>query len=271
MNSAPIAFMDSGIGGLTVLKLSLKELPKENTLYLGDEAHLPYGEKKAGQVINYATEIGHFFEKKHAKFMIIACNTASATALSRLQTELAIPVIGVIEPGSRAAIKVSKNKKIGIIGTSVTVKSHAYRDAIKKIDSNAEVIEVACPTFIPLVEKGDYTSPEAKQIINDGLKNLKNTGIDTLILGCTHFPIVANLIQAALGDKVTLINPGFETVETAKQMLQNQSLLNDKTSSKNQFYTTSGVEHFDEVASQWLNRKVKAELILPNELKSYEE
>ncbi|WP_429970718.1 glutamate racemase [Fructilactobacillus sp. Tb1] len=269
MNSEPIAFMDSGIGGLTVLKVALKELPHENMIYLGDEAHMPYGEKSVDQVIDYSLEIGDFFENQDAKCMVVACNTATASALSELQTKLNIPVVGVIKPGSTAAVKATKKEKIGVIGTKVTVNSHAYKKEIQKLNPNAEVIELACPTFIPLVEKGDYTSQLAKDTVAAGLQSIKDSGIDTLVLGCTHFPIIANLIQAVMGDDVQLIDPGFETVNVAKSILADKNELNNAKITETKYYTTEGVTHFDEVASQWLNRKVGSKLITPDQLKEY--
>ncbi|WP_395318747.1 glutamate racemase [Fructilactobacillus frigidiflavus] len=270
MNSKPIAFMDSGIGGLTVLKVALKELPQENMIYLGDEAHMPYGEKSVNQVIDYSMEIGDFFEKQNAKCMVVACNTATASALNDLQTKLSIPVVGVIKPGSSAAVKATKNGKIGIIGTNVTINSHAYRDEIQKLNPKIEVVGLACPTFIPLVEKGDYNSQAAKDTIAAGLAPIIDSGIDTLVLGCTHFPIIAELIQQVVGDQVQLIDPGYETVNVAKQILQQTASLNEANQANVKYFTTKGVAHFNEVASQWLNRKVGSELITPNQLKEYD-
>lgn len=270
MNSKPIAFMDSGIGGLTVLKVALKELPQENMIYLGDEAHMPYGEKSVNQVIDYSMEIGDFFEKQNAKCMVVACNTATASALNDLQTKLSIPVVGVIKSGSNAAVKATKNGKIGIIGTNVTINSHAYRDEIQKLNPKIEVVGLACPTFIPLVEKGDYTSQAAKDTIAAGLAPIIDSGIDTLVLGCTHFPIIAKLIQQVVGDQVQLIDPGYETVNVAKQILQQTASLNEANQANVKYFTTKGVAHFNEVASQWLNRKVGSELITPNQLKEYD-
>lgn len=270
MKSEPIAFMDSGIGGLTVLKVALKELPHENMIYLGDEAHMPYGEKSVDQVVTYSMEIGNFFEKQNAKCMVVACNTATASALKYLQNKLSIPVVGVIKPGSSAAVKATKNGKIGVIGTKVTINSHAYRDEIKKLDPEIETVGLACPTFIPLVEKGDYTSQAARDTIASGLESIKDSGIDTLILGCTHFPIIAKLIKDVMGDEVTLIDPGYETVNVAKQILRANNELNNAKTTEIKYYTTEGVTHFNNVASQWLNRKVGSELITPNQLKGYD-
>ncbi|WP_413627171.1 glutamate racemase [Fructilactobacillus vespulae] len=269
MNSKPIAFMDSGVGGLSVLKVALSELPQENMLYLGDEAHMPYGEKNPKQIVDYSLEIGNFFVKNQAKMMIVACNTATSVALSTLQKNLSIPVIGVIKPGSEAALKVTKNQKIGVIATRATIASHSYRQEILKINPKADVIELACPTFIPLVESGDYNSEEAKQIIKAGLKQLKNTGIDTLILGCTHFPIIANLIQNEIGEQVKLIDPGYETIDLAKQVLKTNDLYAKNNQNIVNYFTTSGINHFDEIGSHWLQQNVKAKLITTSRLENY--
>ncbi|USS91233.1 glutamate racemase [Fructilactobacillus carniphilus] len=270
MNEAPLAFMDSGVGGLTILKPAFAQLPAENTLFFGDEAHLPYGEKQPQQVIDYSLQIGRFFVKKQAKLMIIACNTASALALPTLQAELPIPVLGVVEGGSRAAIQATTNHKIGIIATRATVNSHAYQRAIHRLSSQAEVVELACPTFIPLVEQGDYHSERVQQMVIDGLAPLQGSGIDTLVLGCTHFPIIRELIQSVMGPTVTLVDPGAETIAEAHQVLEQRQLLAQDQHPFHDFYTSSDPERFQQVGSQWLNRKVDVQLVTPSQLSSYD-
>ncbi|USS86795.1 glutamate racemase [Fructilactobacillus cliffordii] len=269
MNEAPLAFMDSGVGGLTILKPAFAQLPAENTLFFGDEAHLPYGEKQPQQVIDYSLQIGRFFVQKQAKMMIIACNTASALALPTLQAELPIPVLGVVEGGSRAAIQATNNHKIGIIATRATVNSHAYQCVIHQLSSQAEVIELACPTFIPLVEQGDYHSERVQQMVSDGLAPLQGSGIDTLVLGCTHFPIIRDLIQSVMGPTVTLVDPGAETIAEAHQVLERRQLLAQSQHPFHDFYTSSDPERFQQVGSQWLNRKVDVQLVTPSQLLSY--
>ncbi|USS93778.1 glutamate racemase [Fructilactobacillus ixorae] len=266
MNSAPLAFMDSGVGGLTILKPAMLRLPSESTVFFGDEAHLPYGEKQPQQVIDYALAIGRFFATRHAKMMIIACNTASALALPTLQTQLPFPVLGVVEPGSQTAVQASSNHKIGVIATRATVTSHAYRDAIHRLNPTAEVVEVACPTFIPLVEKGQYSGQAVRDLIAAGLQPLQGSGIDTLVLGCTHFPIIRDLIQAELGPGVTLVDPGAATIEQATQWLTEHDQLAEDRTPSHDYYTSRDPAHFQRVGSEWLKRKVEAQLVTPNQL-----
>lgn len=269
MKVSPVAYMDSGVGGLTVAKVALEKLPHENMIYLGDEARLPYGEKTIDEVRQYSAEIGHFFVDQGAKMMVIACNTATAAALSYLRKLLPIPVIGVIEPGSMAAVKKTKNKKIGVIATRGTVASHSYRDTIQKIDPSIEVKEVACPTFIPLVESGKYHSKDAQAKVQEGLKPFQNSGIDTLILGCTHFPIIADLIGNVMGPDVTLVNPGYETVNAVERELKDTDHLENVAHPSAQFYTTADVKRFDEVGKQWLHTDIDAKLIPVKQLEKY--
>ncbi|USS87655.1 glutamate racemase [Fructilactobacillus hinvesii] len=271
MNTAPLAFMDSGVGGLTILKPAFAQLPQENTLFFGDEAHLPYGEKQPQQVIDYSLQIGRFFAQKQAKMMIIACNTASALALSTLKKALPFPVLGVVEAGSRSALRASSQQKIGVIATRATVNSHAYRSTIQKLAPQAEVVEVACPTFIPLVEQGDYRSERVRQLVAEGLEPLRGSGIDTLVLGCTHFPIIRDLIQNEIGSKVTLVDPGAETVSQAQRILQQQDLLAGPQDPDHTFYTSKDPERFQKVGEQWLNRKVDVQLVTPDQLEHYDD
>ncbi|ETO39907.1 Glutamate racemase [Fructilactobacillus florum 8D] len=261
MQPAPIAMMDSGVGGLTVLKTALRTFPQEQFLFLGDEQHLPYGEKSPTAVRAYSSAIGSFFVRQQAKLMIVACNTATSVALASLQNTLPIPVIGVIEPGSRAAVQATRNHQIGVIATRGTVASHAYRDAIHQLDPTCEVVELACPKLIPLVEAGNYQTSIDQKIVRESLAPLLQSKIDTLILGCTHFPIISSLIQQAVAPQVRLIDPGIATIATAQQLLENENQLEKTGSGSCRFYTTANPNRFAQVASQWLNRKVVAQLI----------
>jgi len=186
----PIGIFDSGVGGLTVLKEISKLISTENIVYLGDTARVPYGIRSAETVVKYSIECADFLFKKQIKMLVVACNTSSSVSLHVLRERFPIPVIGVIEPGVRAALKVTKNGKIGIIGTEATVQSESYAKKIKSLNPNIEVISIACPLFVPLVEDGILEGTIAELVVERYLKDMKNSGIDTLILGCTHYPLL---------------------------------------------------------------------------------
>ena len=208
MNSQPIGFIDSGVGGLTVAKEVMKLLPNERIYYLGDSKRNPYGPRSVEEVRHFARQLSYFLLEKNIKFLVIACNTASVAALETLQEELPIPVIGVIEYGTKAAVNQTKNKKIGMIGTQGTVQSKAYEKQIINNLSDAQVKSVTCPKLITIVEKNQFNGEIAENIVAEELASFKNTDIDTLVLGCTHYPLLQSTIQDYLGDKVTLVDPG---------------------------------------------------------------
>lgn len=254
MKDAPIAFFDSGVGGLTVLKEFIKEFPNENVIFVGDEIHMPYGEKTNDQIINYTYKISKFLQSKKVKMIVIACNTATAAALPYLEKQFNIPFLGVIEAGSEEALRISKNKKIGIIATNSTVKSNSYKNKIKSITNDVEVYQFAEPNLVTLVENGDYDSLSAKKIIHDNLIEVNDTNIDTLVLGCTHFPIIENLIKKDLNPYIDVIDPGVELVKKIKLFLKNNNLINGSLKSPiYKFYTTSRDSNFKKIGSEWLN------------------
>lgn len=255
MSQQPIGFFDSGVGGLTVLKAALAKFPNENTIYIADENHLPYGPRPAAEVKRFAWQITSFLLDKDIKMLIIACNTATAAALADLQAKLAIPVIGVIIPGAQAAQRTTQNGTIGVIATEGTIKSNAYQKALKEIDNDSKVVNLAEPDFVTLVEENRYQDPTIKPIINDKLQPLKAAHIDTLVMGCTHFPLLRPLIQEVIGDQVTLIDPGIEEVRIADTLLDYYQLRNySKTLAQHLFYTTGTTAHFDKIAQQWLQQ-----------------
>lgn len=259
LNNKAIGFMDSGVGGLTVAKLAMEQLPHENIVYLADEARLPYGEKTPSQIKKYAKQITDYLISKQIKVLVIACNTATAMALDELKSTFNIPIIGVIKPGSVAALKATKNHQIGIIATNGTVKSNAYNKTINDLNDNVTIYSQGCPKFIPMVENQQYKTVEDQKVVDNELATMRNKNIDTLIMGCTHFPIMQKLIQHAVGDNVTLINPGYETVEQLKRLLVQQDLANsDNNSSSYKFYTTGNVHSFQIVANDWLHKDINA-------------
>ncbi|CQR48063.1 Glutamate racemase 1 [Paraliobacillus sp. PM-2] len=251
----PIGVIDSGVGGLTVATELMRQLPKEQLIYLGDTLRCPYGPRPKEEVIQYTLEMVDFLMEKNIKLLVIACNTATAFTLDLLREKLLIPVIGVIQPGARAAIKMTKNMKIGVIGTEGTIQSRAYPDALHSIHSEIEVHDLACPRFVPMVEKGVLTGDEAYHVVNDSLQRLKNQQIiDTLILGCTHYPLLKHTIQAVMGEEVTIISSGEETAREVSAILGYQSLLYEgERVPKHAFYTTGSSKVFAEIAKQWLD------------------
>ncbi|MHC9000805.1 glutamate racemase [Enterococcus bulliens] len=252
-NEQPIGFIDSGVGGLTVVKEAMKQLPNEHILYLGDTARCPYGPRPAEQVIEYTFEMANFLMEQNIKMLVIACNTATAVALDAIRNALPIPVVGVILPGARAAVKATKNQQIGIIGTIGTVKSQSYLHALKAKQQEIQVTSLACPKFVPIVESNQLQTAVAKKIVAQTLQPLLNKRLDTLVLGCTHYPLLRPLIQNVMGDSVTLIDSGAETVSEVSVLLDYFQLANPNPLKKRAiFYTTGSTALFDAIATQWL-------------------
>lgn len=260
MNTQPIGFIDSGVGGLTVVKEALRQLPNENVVFLGDQARLPYGPRPAAQVRAFTWQMVNFLLQQQIKMLVIACNTATAAALPDIRQKLNIPVVGVIVPGSRAAIKATSTNHIGVIGTEGTVKSNAYADTIHGKAAHIKVTSLAAPKFVPLVESNEMTSPVAKRVVAETLQPLLHQGIDTLVMGCTHYPLLRPLIQNVMGDDVTLIDSGAETVSEVSMLLDYFDIAaGPKTQATRVFYTTGNAKMFDVIAGNWLGLKVDAQ------------
>ncbi|MGX6978753.1 glutamate racemase [Vagococcus elongatus] len=257
MNEEAIGFIDSGVGGLTVVKEALKQLPNERIIYLGDTARCPYGPRPVEQIIEFTWEMTSFLMKKNIKMLVIACNTATAAALDRIKSSLAIPVVGVILPGVRASLKRTENNRIGVIGTVGTVNSHSYSKGILTKAPKTFVTELACPKFVPIVESSEYNSPLAKMVVAETLKSLKREKIDTLILGCTHYPLLRPLIQNYMGSQVTLVDSGAETVGEVSMLLDyfNIAAQASEKMKEHEFYTTASPKMFDDIALDWLPLK----------------
>ena len=218
-NNAPIGVFDSGVGGLTVAREITRQLPNESIVYFGDTARVPYGSKSKNTIIRYSRQIVHFLRTKDVKAIVVACNTASAFALDTIEKELDIPVIGVVKPGAIAAIETTKNKRIGIIGTEGTIKSKLYTEYIRSIDPEIIVIGKACPLFCPLVEEGMLHDEVTDEIARRYLDELKEQNIDSLILGCTHYPLLRSTIGKIMGPDVNLVNPAYETAISLGELL----------------------------------------------------
>jgi glutamate racemase len=249
----PIGVIDSGVGGLTVAKEIMRQLPNEKIIYLGDTARCPYGPRPLKEVKRFTWELTSFLLEKNIKMLVIACNTATAAVLDDIRNELRIPVLGVIYPGARSAIKRTKNYRVGIIGTEGTIKSGAYERALKALNSRLYVTGQACPKFVPLVESGEYDGEIAERIVVEALKPLQNQNLDTLILGCTHYPLLEPLIQKVMGETVNVISSGDETAREISAILQYNGILEtDEDLAEHEFYTTGSKYIFSKIASQWL-------------------
>ena len=267
MKENPIGVFDSGVGGLTVLREITKRLPMENTIYLGDTARVPYGIKSKDTVIRYSLEVAAFLSKLDIKLLVVACNTASAFALSELKKNLSIPVIGVIEPGAGAALRATRTGRIGIIGTQGTIRSNSYVDAINRQSGNRtkEVTErgekhfdryfetrtdsmviftKACPLFVPLAEEGWTGNDVARLTAEHYLKGLNDESIDTLVLGCTHYPLLKDTIASVMGKDVALIDSAESTAVEVATVLAEEGILNDKKGGTHRFFVTDSPERF---------------------------
>lgn len=253
--SAPIGVFDSGVGGLTVAREIMRHLPNENIVYFGDTARVPYGSKSKDNIIRFSKQIIHFLKTKNVKAIVIACNTASALALDVVREEFDIPIIGVVEPGARAALEVTKSKKIGVIGTEATIRSAMYEKIIKGFDSEATVIGKACPLFVPLVEEGFAKHKVTEEIIDYYLASFMETDIDSLILGCTHYPLLRSRIREYVGDKITLVNPAYETAMDLRQILKECDMENTEMNHEHatySFYVSDAADKFKQFANSIL-------------------
>lgn len=254
----PIGVIDSGVGGLTVAKEIMRQLPKEQILYLGDTSRCPYGPRPLEEVKQFTWEMTNYLLKFDIKMLVIACNTATAAVLEEIRQTVSIPVIGVIHPGARAAVKVTKNKQIAVIGTNGTIESRAYETALHSINTQLDVKGLACPNFVPIVESGEYDSPDAYEIVREQLRPIIGENIDTLILGCTHYPLLAPIIQEVIGNQVQLISSGEETAREVSTILYHSHLLKNKGEKKDHmFFTTGTKEAFQKVANKLFQQNIE--------------
>ena len=253
LNQAPIGVFDSGVGGLTVAREIMRQMPKEKIIYFGDTARLPYGNKSKDTVTRFSRQIARFLLSHEVKTIVVACNTASAYAVEELEAELDIPVIGVVKPGARMAVDITKNGKIGVIATAGTIGSGLYTKYIKSLREDAVIYGKACPLFVPLIEEGLWEDPVTVEIANRYLAELIDLDIDTLILGCTHYPLIRSVVGRIMGEGVTLVNPAYETAVALKKLLAEKGLLNEVTpplgSNPYQFYVSDGAEKFKQFAN----------------------
>lgn len=249
---APIGVFDSGVGGLTVVREIIRQLPDENIVYFGDTARVPYGSKSQKTIIRFSEQIIRFLKTKQVKAIVIACNTASALALDAVRDEFDVPILGVVVPGARAAVAATQNQKIGVIGTDATVRSGVYTQVIRKMNPRIQVIEKACPLFVPLVEEGFKEHVVTQEIIEYYLESLRATDIDAMILGCTHYPLLRSRIRAYMGEDIRIVNPAYETAVDLKELLKEQGMDNDGTElsgSRYEFYVSDTAEKFRQFAN----------------------
>ena len=253
----PIGVIDSGVGGLTVAKEIMRQLPKETIVYLGDTKRCPYGPRSKEEVLQFTWEMTNFLLKEQIKMLVIACNTATAFALEDIKKTLSIPVVGVVHPGARSALKVTKNKRIGVIGTEGTIISNVYEHALKSINSEVEIMSVACPGFVLLVENNCLDGEETTWIIQTSLSRFESFEMDTLILGCTHFPLLEPLIQQVVGKHVTIISSGVETAREVSALLYHSDLLYTGDKQPNhRFFTTGSGSAFSTIACRWFGTSI---------------
>lgn len=246
--NAPIGVFDSGVGGLTVVREIMRQIPNEKIIYFGDTARVPYGSKSQDTVVRFSGQIVRFLRSFEVKTIVVACNTVSAYALDALEQDTDIPIIGVVKPGAKAATDVTRNGKIGVIATEATIGSNIYTQYITELNQDCTVYGKACPLFVPLVEEGLWQDPVTDEIARRYLAELIDIDIDTLILGCTHYPLIRSALGRIMGGGVTLVNPAYETAIELRQMLAERDMLNDEKPSlgrnQYQFYVSDKAEKF---------------------------
>lgn len=252
---APIGVIDSGVGGLTVAKAMMRLLPNESIYYIGDTARCPYGPRTEQEVRQFTWQMAKALEKMNIKMLVVACNTATAVALESLQRKLSIPVIGVINAGARAAIKRTKRNEVAVLATAGTIKSAAYEKALHSLSTKVKVMPLACPTFVPLVESGEYEGQFSYDLVADGLKPLKNVSFDTVILGCTHYPIIQKQIEAAVGAGIHVVSSAEETAyHVLETLTYTNQLRTNKLAPQHVFFASGSVPIFRSIAERWLEQ-----------------
>ena len=259
--NAPVGVFDSGVGGLTVAREIMRQLPGERIIYFGDTARVPYGSKSKDTIVRYSRQIIRFLCTKGVKAIVIACNTASAYALEAVSAESDLPIIGVIDAGARTAVSATRKGKIGVIGTEGTIGSGIYTEVMKKLRPDIEVVGKPCPLFVPLVEEGLLHDSVTDEIASRYLSVLKGKYIDTLVLGCTHYPLLRSTLQRLMGDEVTLVNPAYETALELRELLEKKGLSRGAAApedgEKYQFYVSDLAEKFTDFATSILPEEVK--------------
>jgi glutamate racemase len=259
--ASPIGVFDSGIGGLTVVRELMRQLPRERVIYFGDTARVPYGPKSPDTVRRYSREIAAYLISQDVKAIVVACNTATAHALPELRREYDIPIIGVVEPGARAAVAATRRGELGVIGTAGTIGSGAYERAIRAIAPDVDIVARPCPLFVPLVEEGWLNTEATRLVAREYLGPLQAAGIDTLVLGCTHYPLLKPLLARILGPDVALIDSAHETAAETSRVLRAQGLLNDASATNgrltHRFIASDAADHFLRLGQRFLGSAIE--------------
>lgn len=256
MDNRAIGIFDSGLGGLTCVKKVMEIMPNEDIIYFGDTGRVPYGTRSRETIVKYVKQDIRFLESFDIKYLIIACGTASSAALPNIVSEVKTDIIGVLEPTCKTAVSATRNNKIGVIGTQGTINSGKYLSTIKELNPNIEIISKACPMFVPIVENGYANHEVARIIIKEYLTPIKESGVDTLILGCTHYPILKDEIQAFMGNGVTLIDSGAETAVEVKRQLEEKGLRSEEKSGAARYFVSDETDSFSELGSMFLAKSI---------------
>lgn len=256
--SSPIGIFDSGIGGLTVVRALVERLPRENFIYIGDTAHIPYGNKTEAELFSYAENILSYFISQGVKAVLVACGTHSSVTLPQLSSRYAFPMLGVLKAGTRSACRVSRNLKVGVMATQATVNSQAYTREVRNINPDFRVFERACHRFVPLVESGQVDGQETREAVKEYLTPLLAEQIDTLVLGCTHYPFLLPLIKEYAGEGVAIVDPACETVEELSSLLYQHQLMNESSAEPvRQYYVTGNAQSFYDVGTRLVGDTIK--------------
>lgn len=268
MDNRAIGYFDSGVGGLTVVKQALHQLPNEQIKYVGDTARMPYGPRTSEELKQFAMESADFLVGEDIKLLVIACNTATAQALPMLQEKLDIPVVGVIHPGIQAALEATADNKIGVIATEGTVNSNTYYNGLLAIQPHVTVAQLATPELVQIAEHKDLNAVETHNQIKEVVAPLVNSGIDTLVMGCTHFPLMADSLQRIFGDDVTLVDAGAEAVNTVEKILDAKSARHEiipmVDHTEDEYFTTGDVTSFAEMGTKWLGLPINVSQLMIN-------
>ncbi|MBR4721181.1 MAG: glutamate racemase [Clostridia bacterium] len=257
MDNRSIGVFDSGLGGLTAVKQIMEELPNESIVYFGDTGRVPYGSRSRETIIKYSKSDMNFLLEKDVKLIVVACGTVSSVALPVLNKIVPIPMIGVVEAAAAAAIEATKNNKIGVIGTKGTIKSGAYEKYIASKNPEIKAFRKACPLFVPLVENGHFDTMVAELVVEEYLTEIKESGVDTLILGCTHYPLLKNTIARFMGDAVTLIDAGAEVAKLLKRTLEEKDILAETPNiDQYKYYVSDDIEGFESLGGMFLERTI---------------
>lgn len=270
-DNRPVGVFDSGVGGLTVAREIMRQIPDESIVYFGDTARVPYGTKSQKTVLRFVRQIVRFLETQDVKAIVVACNTASAYALETIEKEIQLPIIGVVKPGARTAVTATRNGRVGVIATDATINSGMYTRFIHSIDPDIAVFGKSCPLFVPLVEEGMLHDFVTEEIANRYLADLKTQNIDTLILGCTHYPLLRSLIGKCMGNTVQLVNPAYETAVSLREMLRQEGLLAEPAKGRepaHRFFVSDGAEKFEIFANSILPYEIRRTKVI--DIEGYE-